>query len=401
MATRRSLPPSPPSTSEPTRAKRARISPANDDPDGEAAEQASKRSRPSPPQPPQPQPCYLLNLSDDVLLMIIKLVPSCVDVFRLSETCSRMARVCQDHSLWVNVDTRHANPLSLREFRKLLPFLHAKTKSLAIQGFLRSSTNMAARTKENLSPSQLSAIEKRCPNLEELILQDCFVDANKILINMLPETLRVLRITKCEFINTPDRHSYFRDMHERLPQLEVLDLSESAWVTNHSVMAFCKCENLKELNLRGCFKIGECFAYTALACRFGFKLVEKIDLRDTCVGDSELACFGRLPEVSHLYLGKSNAASSAAANPNNSGMTDRGMRSLCVHSGDGHISKLRHLSLANIPELSDAMLPLIGTSLPLLFLNVAGTKVTDEGLKKFVLLRPHCKVIKADGTRFA
>ena len=52
---------------------------------------------------------------------------------------------------------------------------------------------------------------------------------------------------------------------------QVLDLMDSPWVTNHSLMAICKIEELRELDLRGCFRMGECFAYTALACRFGFR----------------------------------------------------------------------------------------------------------------------------------
>ena len=49
--------------------------------------------------------------------------------------------------------------------------------------------------------------------------------------------------------------------------------------------------NLKILNIRGCFQIGECFAYTALALKFGFKSIEKFDLRDTDMADMGLACF--------------------------------------------------------------------------------------------------------------
>ena len=46
--------------------------------------------------------------------------------------------------------------------------------------------------------------------------------------------------------------------------------------------------------------------YTALATRFGFRNTTFIDLRDTFVGDSEVTCFGRLPMITHLYLGKTN-----------------------------------------------------------------------------------------------
>ena len=39
------------------------------------------------------------------------------------------------------------------------------------------------------------------------------------------------------------------------------------WVKNHCLMALCKLEHLRELSLRGCHRVGECFAYTALATR--------------------------------------------------------------------------------------------------------------------------------------
>lgn len=344
-------------------------------------------------------PCYLLNLSDDVLLFIIKFVPSCVDIFRLSETCTRMSRICGDTTLWVKVDTRHANPLSLREFRKLLPFLHHKTKSLAIQGFMTNNQG-ASKTKGNLSPTQLAAVSRRCPQLEELILQDCFVDARRILISMMPDTLTTLRITKCEFVNAPERESYFRGMHESMPKLALLDLSHCGWVTNHSVMAICKCIELREIIFKDCFKIGECFAYTALACRFGFQTVQKIDLRDTSIGDSEVSCFGRLPEVTHLHLGKTTAAWPGRNEGGNSGVTDRGLKSLCSFHDDAHVSKLQHMTLTHL-DVTDAVMQNIGTSLPLLHLDLTGTKVTDEGMRTFVRLRPNCKVISRDGEPWA
>ena len=51
------------------------------------------------------------------------------------------------------------------------------------------------------------------------------------------------------------------------------------------------------------FRIGECFAYTALATRFGFNNVEVFDLRDTNIGDTEVQCFGRKEAVLELLVG--------------------------------------------------------------------------------------------------
>jgi len=337
-------------------------------------------------------------MSDEILLFLVKKIPSCVDVFRLSETCTRMARICRDATLWIRVDTRHSNPLSLREFRKLLPWLGERTKSLAIQGFM--STAAAAATpsdKQNLSPSQLNAVARRCPNLEELILQDCFVDASRITVSTLPPTLETLRINSCEFVNTPTRESYFKTLNERVPQLKVLDLRDSPWVTNHSLMAICKIEELREVDLRGCFRMGECFAYTALACRFGFRKVEKLDLRDTTVGDQEAACFSRLPELRQLYLGFTKPVPTASEDAaQNKGVTDKGLRNLCAPSSDpaDFESKLEVLSLTNLAGVTDSMLPMVATSLTRLsVLEVAGTKVTKEGAGAVVARRPGCNVV--------
>ena len=75
--------------------------------------------------------------------------------------------------------------------------------------------------------------------------------------------------------------SYFKDLDLHLPQLESIDLSNSGWLSNHSLQAIGKSDKLKRVILRGCKRIGEVFVYTALATRFGFQNTTYIDLRDT------------------------------------------------------------------------------------------------------------------------
>ena len=65
------------------------------------------------------------------------------------------------------------------------------------------------------------------------------------------------------------------------------------------------------------FDLNLATVYTALATRFGFRNATFIDLRDTFVGDSEVTCFGRLPMITHLYLGKTKPTVHIAA-PTNS-----------------------------------------------------------------------------------
>ena len=116
----------------------------------------------------------------------------------------------------------------------------------------------------------------------------------------MPTSLTVLSITNSEVVNMPAKQSYFFGLDERVPRLEKLDLSYSNWLTNHSIQSLCKCPQLKEVIFRGCSRIGEVLAYTALATRFGFRNVCKMDLRDTSIGDHELSCFGKLPKVNTL-----------------------------------------------------------------------------------------------------
>ena len=287
-------------------------------------------------------------------------------------------------------------------FRKLLPFLGHRTKSLALQGFLQKGL-----TKESLSPSQLEAVAKRCPDLEEIVLDKCYVDAKKVQINNLPKSITKLRIVNSEFVGISSKESYFTGIHEHLERLEVLELVGCGWVSNHSIMAICKCTELKELSLRGCFRIGECFAYTALACRFGFRNLRRADLRDTRIGNSEVPCFGRLPEISSLYLGRtaedtpptpSASGDNVPVNPpEGDGMiTDRGLLSLCSYSEDPHVSKLSDLTVTRMPGVTDDIMRKLATSLPLRRLDVRKTSVTSKGADSVRAFRPACKVILDD-----
>ena len=112
----------------------------------------------------------LLDLSDDVLLCIIRLLNS-YELLNLSEVCTRFDRVTGDESLWKCVDTRD-HPLKPHRFRKLLRFMGQKTKVIRIGG-------KPGCTDEMITPSILEAISKNCPNLEELTFHQCHINAEK------------------------------------------------------------------------------------------------------------------------------------------------------------------------------------------------------------------------------
>ena len=76
------------------------------------------------------------------------------DLFALTQTCSRLSRVASDQTLWKKVETS-PKPLSIAEFRKILPFLSEKTVHISIGGFLNHRNKMH---NESVSPSILEVI---------------------------------------------------------------------------------------------------------------------------------------------------------------------------------------------------------------------------------------------------
>ena len=61
-------------------------------------------------------------------------------------------------------------------------------------------------------------------------------------------------------------------------------------------------------------------------------------------------------------------------------------------SGDEHVSKLQHLDIS-FTLTTDKILPKLATSLPLKYLRVVGTKVTEAGAESIKGLRPKCEVV--------
>ena len=154
-------------------------------------------------------------------------------------------------------------------------------------------------------------------------------------------------------------------------------------------MAICKLEKLKILNLKGCFNIGDCFAYTALATRFGFEKIEKFDLRDTNVSDMDIACFGRKSTLKELLVG--------GHSENKEKISDRGIDNLCVDNN----STIERLTLDNC-DISDRSLIILAEKMKMLkYLDVSRCRnVTSDGLKIFesrVELRPkpfdYCEIV--------
>ena len=116
--------------------------------------------------------CSLLNLSDDVLLQIFGYLDSAT-LSKLTQTCQRLRNICSDSTLWVRFDTDGV-PLTVKELRAMLKYVNKRTTSITIHGFLKIRSKMHH---ESLTKAALENIAEKCPDLQELKMKDCFINA--------------------------------------------------------------------------------------------------------------------------------------------------------------------------------------------------------------------------------
>lgn len=236
----------------------------------------------------------LLNLSDDVLLNIMKyLQPQ--DLMALSLCCERFEQVIRDRTLWSLVDFRRT-PILLEDLEKYVKFFRPLTTKLRMRG------NLQSEKYQGLSQSFFTAIGEICHRLKELTVEEYSIDANKVQITDFPKTIEKLSLKGSQVFNLQTEKSYFFRMDLHMPNLTCLILTKCDWFTPHSLMVISKMPKLKELRLDSCHLLGECVAYASLATRFGFKTLEILDLRGTGLGDSEICCFSSTKTLTHLYL---------------------------------------------------------------------------------------------------
>jgi len=304
----------------------------------------------------------LLELSDDVMLQILENLSS-VDLITLALTCKSFQSLCLNtKSLWKHPDFSNY-PIDLRSIKKWFKFLNKRTETLALAGFLNTSRGQVV----NISRALLEDISRTCDKLRELRLRNVFYHADTVTFQSFPHTLKHLSLEGCEVDKLPTDISYFKNISQYLPLLETLNLEGCGWVKNHCLMAICKLEHLKVLNLRRCYRIGECFAYTALALKFGFNAIEKFDLRDTDMSDMGLACF-RKPSLKELCFGGEFGDK----------ITDQGILNICDKD-----SILESLTMDNCAITDESLTVLFKLLSKLTFLDIRNCpSITLEGVKR-------------------
>jgi hypothetical protein len=120
-----------------------------------------------------------------------------------------------------------------------------------------------------------------------------------------------------------------------------------------------------------------------------------MDLRDTSIGDHEIPCFGRLPEIRHLLLGHTSDKEFVPPEDSESRgvISDRGVHAMCPVTGDPHVSKLEDLVLARTIITEKSVERLLKGLTGLKTLDVRGSAVTGDRVESLLGLRPTCKVI--------
>lgn len=262
----------------------------------------------------------LTDLSDELLLVVLRSLPP-RDVRSLGQVSSRFVNVVADHTLWVSPDFRHQRGLSCDQFcEQYLHFLGPWTTSVATRGPLLSPepARLLPRVGDYLSAEFVARLEARCPNLKALVLRDHRIDAREVCPGTLPRRLERLSFRRCGLVGTQPGDSYFSGFHTALAHLQELELNRCPWFYSHSLMALSKCAHLRVLRITQCPGIVDSLPYISLSCRFGFKSLEVLDLRQTPVGDPEVMCFSQLQRLEELLLERPGAPASAVADSSDS-----------------------------------------------------------------------------------
>ncbi|TRY62759.1 hypothetical protein TCAL_10994 [Tigriopus californicus] len=380
------------STVSPPPSKRIRLAPKNLAPSSassttpESVSNGSKGSH-QPAVSLQPWLSYFDFISDDVLLYLLSHLQA-LDLCRIAQTSERLHRISLDPSLWEKVVVQSSEqprkPVGVRELTHVIKQMTNRTRSVTIAGFLKAE---ALRT--NLTSTALKLIGVKAPHVEELILDACVMDSKKTPLSDIPRTLTRLALPNCEVMNLPREHGFFKGIDTLFKSLRVLDLTNNRWVSNHSIMAICKLQHLEELNLLGCVRIGETFAYSALATKFGFPKLTKLDMRNTSITDSEVSCYGRLSHLKEYLVGRSSADMNASCFGEGDGqLSSRGILSLFIQP-----LKLEKLVMTHC-DLDNRHMEVVGVhGKNLKLIDFRGTQVDLDGYNELRKHLPNCEIL--------
>lgn len=210
--------------------------------------------------------------------------------------------------MWINIDFTARN-LIIPEILNRLKWLNVCTKTFKIKGDCHGKSY--SKILERKDAQQLyiqsfakiiKSITEKCPLIEEVRFESCFFDwFVNFKIDSFPKNLKKLELINCR--GPVERASkIFTGIDKHLSHLEEIRIDYCNWLEIIDIMQFSKLTNLKKLSMKGCKKFDNSVPYLSLSCKFGFKSLEVLDLRETNIADSELTCFNAVTSLKELYL---------------------------------------------------------------------------------------------------
>ncbi|KAG5670023.1 hypothetical protein PVAND_000310 [Polypedilum vanderplanki] len=245
----------------------------------------------------------LLDLADELLMEIAKKLDG-ESLHNLSLTCSHLKTLVQDKQLWTEAVFTEKD-LDIWEILRRLKYLTVGTKYLKIYGDAKKANTETRPLKNRQTFKEIvKRIALRSPLIERLHFHQIWFDWTKDWsITKFPSNLRSLVFTNCYLPKDRNRmNKTFTNIFEHMPQLEELRLEYCNFFEPNDLMPLSKVLGLKVLSLRGCKRFRNCVPYISLSCRFGFKNLEVLDLRETNISDSEMQCLNSLKALKELLL---------------------------------------------------------------------------------------------------
>ena len=165
----------------------------------------------------------ILDLSDEVLLQVLKRINDLKDLVSMYNTCIKLRRLCQDPTIKLKT-IKHRNWQSDQEIVK--KFLDKKSERLILSDF-----NFAVEVSKQPSKTLLNYIAKSMVKLTELTLSSCLV--YRIKLDHFPKNLKTLRLIECKFVSFEEYRQFSKQdlilRHTTPPYPHNLIIKNCAW----------------------------------------------------------------------------------------------------------------------------------------------------------------------------
>ncbi|XP_059610273.1 uncharacterized protein LOC132257405 isoform X2 [Phlebotomus argentipes] len=239
------------------------------------------------------------HFSDEILLEILKHLDS-ESIYAFGSTCMRFKELSKDKQLWQVFDFNSV-ALSGIEILRRMRYINSETRIFRIRG-LQGTYPESNWRNATITELMLTMLTDMCPKLEEFSLTQGFLNTSKINILKFPKTLKTLTFHSCSVSFPPRQHPFFTKIDVHLEHLTRLAVEFCDWFETHDLILFSKISQLLDLSLRGCGSLKDSVPYASLASRFGFKKLEKLDVRETPISDSDIQCFNVTTTLKELLL---------------------------------------------------------------------------------------------------